>query len=36
MNNLIHKLYREDKITKEVALLLLDRLRKSKERRRYY
>ena len=36
MNRLIHKLYYEDKITKEVAMLLLDQLSKSKEKRRYY
>jgi len=36
MNSLIHKLYYEDKITEEVAMLLLDQLSKSKENRRYY
>jgi hypothetical protein len=36
MNKLIHQLYYDDKITKEVAMLLLDQLNKSKEKRRYY
>ena len=36
MNRLIHQLYYDNKITEEVALLLLKRLSKSKEKRRYY
>ncbi len=36
MNRLIHKLYYDKKITQEVAMLLLDQLRKSKAKRRYY
>ena len=36
MNRLIHQLYYDNKITKEVATLLLDQLSKSKEKRRYY
>ena len=36
MNRLIHQLYYDGKITKEVATLLLDKLSKSKEKRRYY
>ena len=36
MNRLIHKLYYDKKITKEVAQQLLDQLSKSKEKRRYY
>ncbi len=36
MNRLIHQLYYDGKITEEVAMLLLDKLSKSKEKRRYY
>ena len=36
MSRLIYDLYYADKITEEVAILLLDRLVKSKEKRRHY
>jgi hypothetical protein len=36
MTRLIHQLYYDGKITVEVAQLLLDALRKSKEKRKYY
>lgn len=36
MNRLIHQLYYDGKITEEVAHLLLDKLRKSNEKRKYY
>jgi len=36
MTRLIHQLYYDGKITEEVAQLLLEALRKSKEKRKYY
>jgi len=36
MSKLIHQLYLENKISKKVAMLLLDTYSKSKERRRVY
>lgn len=36
MSKLIYKLYNENKISKEIAILLLDTYDKSKERRRVY
>ncbi len=36
MTSLIYKLYRENKISKKIAMLLLDTYNKSKERRRVY
>jgi hypothetical protein len=35
MNRLIHQLYYDDRITREVAILLLDKLSKYKDKRRY-
>ena len=35
MNRLIHQLYYDDKITKEVAIVLLDKLSKIRDKKRY-